>query len=272
MCLARICSLWLMPLLVLCGNGAHALTPPPPVNLTFYVGTAGCPAGPEQVINVWQDTVAFANIGFCASAPTSGTLTFTSSDANAVLPGPTAYNSLILPPALQTANVVFRTPGRHTIVARDVANNLSWTLTVEVLRTTEVFGAGCAVTLVARPPRIALSGEGHPIVVSNCNTTPTGVLSFASTDPLATLPPPRAYSAGPNFGESAGNVVFRTPGLQTLFLRDSSGNDVSVSVTFNVLRSTATANASVPLGNPWITIALTLLIAGIARLTILRRS
>jgi hypothetical protein len=271
MSLTKLRLLVLIPMLLLCRH-ANALTPPPPVNLTFYIGTAGCPAAPDQVFTVYQDLVAFANIGFCASAPATGTLTFTSSDANAVLPGPTAYNSLTLQPAPQTANVVFRTPGRHTIVARDVANNLSWGLTVEVLRTTEVLGAGCAVTLVARPPRIALIDEGHPIAVSNCDLTPTGVLSFASTDPLATLPAPRAYAAGPNFGEAAGDVVFRTPGLQTLFLRDSNGNDVSTSVTFSVLRSSATANASVPLGNRWITIVLSLSIAGIAWRATRRRS
>jgi hypothetical protein len=225
---AALCLIAITPL--------YALSPLPPVLFPLSIGTSGCPAPPVQTYTVVQNTVNSASIAFCATAPAQGTLNFSSSDPNASLPAPTLYDSRVLNVAPQTARpIVFRTPGQHTLRVRDSANGIDLSFPVRVNHATEVLGYECAQVAIFVPPKITVAGVGHPIAVSNCSTVaaPTPVLTFTSTDPLATLPPARAFSAGPNFGEFAGEAVFRTTGAQLLYLRNPAGELVA-QATFDV--------------------------------------
>jgi hypothetical protein len=231
----------------------------------LFVGTQGCPAAPEFIYDVFQYTQHSAMIGFCANAPARGTLTFSSSDANALLPDPTPYNALALTASPQTASpIVFRTPGVHTLTARDAANNITLVVRVQVNHAVEILGYECASLAVALPPKITVVDVGHPLAVSNCTSAATPVLTFSSSDPLATLPAPRAFAAGPNFGEAAGNAVFRTPGIQFVYLRDPAGALVS-QTAFDVRSSNGLASfPSVPVNAAW---ALGLLVLGMGVLS-----
>ncbi len=245
-------------------TSALALSPLPPVELALYLGTSGCRAAPSVVVDVVQDTQANVTLSPCGIAPVSGSLRFTSSDGNAALPPAYGYNFAIVPPTAQSVFVSFRTPGLHTLTARDAANNVAATLTVNVLPAPILLEVGCPSLAIARAPTITIIGRSHAISVFNCFDTNTPPLSLGSSDPRAEFPSAaRVYPPALGVPQTVGTIIFRSPGLHTVFLRD--GDARFAPAQFNVLPGEPSVAASaVPVDGRAALFGCALLVAGLA--------
>jgi hypothetical protein len=242
----RICSLWVG--IFVFTSMAFGLTPPPPVTIPYYLGTSGCPASPTIVRDVYQDRAVLITVGACAVGPGVGTLVFSSSDANATLPATFNYNFLVnwLVPN-NPDPVTFRTPGRQTLTARDAANNVVLTETVNVLPSPGELLVNCITVLNVNPPTITLTGRAHPLAVINCSDVATAPLTFVSSDACAQLPSgARSYLPSPGVPVPAGEVIFCTPGLQTVSLQNASGTIVA-EYRFNAIRGADEASGGTPI-------------------------
>ncbi len=242
---------WIIALISLLGpNLANALSPLPPFELTFYIGTAGCPAKPSVVMDVTQERPIYLTLGQCAVAPPIGTLTFESSDPNGVLPANFNYNFLTMQAgAISPGNAYFRTPGIQTITARDAAKNIVISETFNVLPMGILLEVGCVSLAIARPPTITRVGSVHALSVFNCLDTATPALSVVSSDSNATLPiGTRVFSQAFGVPQRFGDIAFQSPGLRTVSLRDAGGTVYATS-SFNVLADGPLAPAqNVPVG------------------------
>ena len=258
---------WIIVFFALFGtNLSKGLSPPPPFELTFYVGTAGCPAKPTVVMEITQERAIYLTLGQCAVTPLSGTLSFSSSDSNAVLPASFNYNALTMQPgAISPGNAYFRTPGIQTITARDAANNIVISETFNVLPVGILLEVGCVSLANARPPTITRVGSVHTLSVFNCLDTATPALSVFSTDPIATFPTGvRVFPPAFGVPQLYGDIAFQTPGLRTVSLRDGNGITYATH-SFNVLADGAIGPAQpVPVGSPFGMALLALLLAGLA--------
>jgi hypothetical protein len=257
---------WIAILLALLAtNLAHALSPLPPLEVTLYLGTANCPARPAVIQNAFQNQPITITLAACGVAPATGTLSFTSSDPSATLPAAFAYNFLTLQPGPIIAGTLYlRTPGVHTLVARDAANNITASETFNVSPVAALLEVGCISPAIALPPLNAIAGKSHPLSVVNCGDTTTPLLTLESTDPAATLPRgPRAYAPSLGVPESIGSVTFQTPGLRLVRLRGADGT-LFATFAFNVLADQAgVASQAVPVNAPLALAGCTLLIAAL---------
>ncbi len=256
--------------LILFGNLAHALTPPPIVVIPVYIGTLGCPAAPSIVTPVRQDEIVFLEIKPCGAGPLRGALEIRNSDPNAIRSTTFNYNFL-LAAAQPQPGIVFRTPGQHTVTVRDVENNLMWSVTVFVNTATQAFAPSCAVIAVALPPPIALIGNPVTILVNNCADADTPALFVVSSDPSAILPSgARVYTPSLGIPQLLGDVRFQRPSLQTLTLRDAGGAVYGV-ISFDVQRGAAEAVAApVPINSLALIFFCTFVIAAVAAVSLCR--
>jgi hypothetical protein len=234
-------------------NIANALSPLPPLEITLYIGTSGCPARPAVLQNVFQNQPVIVKVEPCGVAPPTGTLSFTSSDANATLPATFAYNFLTLRPGPIIAGTLYlRSPGFHTVVAQDAANGVTASEAFTVMPSSALLEVNCPSLTVALPPLITVVGKPHPLSVVNCGDTTTTALTVDSTDPAAILPTgARAYPPSLGVPEAIGSVTFQTPGLRVVRLRAADGT-VFAAFPFNVLAADQpnAAPQAVPINSP----------------------
>lgn len=246
-------------------NLAHALSPLPPLEVTLYLGIANCPARPAVIQNAFQNQPISITLAACGVAPTTGTLSFTSSDPSATLPAAFAYNFLTLRPGPIIAGTLYlRTPGVHTLVARDAANTITASETFNVSPVTALLEVGCVSLAIAVPPLNTIAGKSHPLSVLNCGDTATPILTLESTDPAAMLPMgPRTYPPSLGVPESIGSVTFQTPGLRVVRLRGADGT-LFATFSFNVLADQMSVGSqAVPANTPLALAGCALLIAAL---------
>jgi len=149
----------------------------------------------------------------------------TSTDPQAVLP---ATVSFVDGNGIAEIDVTFSTAGPQTLTVTDAASpNFSGSAVITV-------GGGYGIVL---PPAV-VAGSTIDIAVTNldplCNVALgyNGTATFSSSDPAATLPPSTAFVAGVANGLS---VTFRTPGVQSLTVRDTGSRDIVGSVSTAVV-------------------------------------
>jgi hypothetical protein len=219
---------------------AFGLTPPPPVEVPLYIGTSACPASPSIIRDVYTDRSVRLITGRCGVFPNRGTLVFSSSDADGILPPNFTYDFAVDNiVAVNPAPVRFRTPGRQTFTARDVANNLVITETFNVLPSPGLLELNCIRPAIAPTPSITLVGLEQPVLGLNCGDTVSPLFTFVSSDSCAKVPSGATQiAAGFGVPISLGAVTFCTPGLQTVSLRDAAGTTLA-SIAFNVQRGPA---------------------------------
>jgi hypothetical protein len=217
---------------------AFGLTPPPPVIVPLYIGTSACPAPPSIIRDVYTDRVVNLITARCGVFPNRGTLVFSSSDVNAILPPSFTYDFAVDNiVAANPAPVTFRTPGRQSFTARDVANNIVLTETFNVLPSPGQLEINCPRIAIATIPSIALVGLAQPLTAFNCGDAASQPLTFFSSDTCAQMPGgARSIPSSLGVPLSLGNVTFCTPGLQSVSLRDDSGATLAT-ISFNVQRS-----------------------------------
>jgi hypothetical protein len=160
----------------------------------------------------------------------TGTLHFTSSDPDAVLPADYTFNGK---EGTHAFDVTFHTAGTQTITAIDTVTGISTTETVTV-------APGRASQLVAYETPVAnpvVAGTSQTLYVQardawgNIVTGYTGTIHFASSDPNASLP--AGYTFNGSEGTHGFEATFLTAGSQTVTLSDTAngiGGSLKVTV------------------------------------------
>ncbi len=161
----------------------------------------------------------------------TGTVTFTSNDAQAILPANYTFTGPDAGSRVFINAYTLKTAGSRTITA--TAGSVTGTspgITVN--------SALPAATMTAAAPSPDTAGSGLSVTVTakdaygNIATSYTGTVSLTSTDPQAVLPGPYTFVAGDN-GSHAIPVTLKTAGSQTVSATDGTLNANTGGVTVN---------------------------------------
>jgi hypothetical protein len=224
-----------------CGGGGSPAAPPPPSTTHFSVTGSSANATAGVAFNFTVQALDASNNGV---ASYSGTMHFTSSDSQAILPA----NSTLANGA-GSFSVTFRTPGQQTITATD-------TVTPSITGTSNsITVTGPATHLSLTAPAAAVTGVAIQVMVTaqdvanNTVTNYSGTVHFTSTDAKAVLP---ANSTLTN-GTGTFSMTFETSGAQTITATDTvtasiTGTSNSITVTGPATHLSLTAPAAAVTG------------------------
>lgn len=164
-----------------------------------------------------------------------GTVHFTSSDVQAVLPADYAFTAADT--GMHSFSLTLDTAGSQTVTATDVA-------TPSITATSPIaVSPGTATRITVSAPASAATGQAFSAAVtaydaeSNVATGYAGTVHFTSTDPQATVPADYTFVGGDS-GAHTFSVTMVTAGQQTLTATDS-GNGLSGSATLQVASGAA---------------------------------
>jgi hypothetical protein len=223
-----------------CGGSSSSPPPPPATHLSVAATSVTVTAGTPFNITV----IALDASG--AVVPTyPGTVHFTSSDAQAVLPANSTLTS-----GTGTFSVTLKTAGGQTIAATDtVTNSISGTsITISVSQPATHFSVTAPASATAGT---AFNFTATALDASNNTATSySGTVHFASTDGQAVLP---ANSTLAN-GTGMFSATLKTLGGQTLTASDIvntsiTGTSNSISVIGPATHFSLTAPSAVTTGN-----------------------
>lgn len=211
-----------------CGGGNS--TPPVPVNAFQFVVTTSAPtitAGTALSIGVRAIDVSGATV-----SNYRGTVHFTSSDPQAVLPKDATLSN-----GTGTFSVTLKTSGGQGIVATDTLNFMlvgSVPVTVNPGPAAQLSVSANSAATVAIPLNVTVSAlDAYMNVASGY----AGTVKFASSDPQSALP---ANSTLTN-GAGTFSVTFKTIGSQTVTVSDAGTTSLkATSGSINVVSNTAT--------------------------------
>lgn len=213
-------------LLQACGGGSS--TPPPPPAAQLHVTSSStATAGTALQVSV----TAVGTNGAMASAY-GGTVHFTSSDPQAVLP-----KDSMLTNGAGTFSVTLKTAGNQSISVAD-------TVTVAVAGSNSIsVNPGLAAQFTVSGPTAATTGIVINVSVSaqdaysNTATGYTGTVTFSSSDKQATVVPASSPLSG---GVGSFSVTFNTVGSQTVSATDTvtaslKGSSSAINVVSNAV-------------------------------------
>jgi hypothetical protein len=180
----------------------------------------------------------------------TGTIHFTSSDAQAVLPAD--YTFVAGDKGVHIFNGALGTAGTHSITAMDTVGS-----TIAGTQSGIIVNAGpTAQLLVAGYPSPVLVGTSQSFTVSaedafgNLTAGYTGTVHFTSSDPAAILPANHTFTSGQSNkdnGAATFNATLNTAGLRSITATDT----ISASITgtqLGITVNSATANTTTTLG------------------------
>jgi hypothetical protein len=188
-------------------------------------------AGTQAAVTVTAED-QFGNVDSSGPNAFNGTVTFTSSDGQAALPGPAALSN-----GSGSFNITLKTAGLQSITATSGGltasqSNISVNPTaanhfvVTTSPTSASVGAEVRVTVTAYDP------------YNNVATGYTGAVHLTSTDPKAILP--ADYTFGTDHGAHAFVVIFQTTGNQTVTATDTAQKTITAtSAPISVTAATA---------------------------------
>jgi hypothetical protein len=155
----------------------------------------------------------------------SGTVHFTSSDPQAVLPA--KYTFTAADAGVHTFNITLKTAGSRSITVADTAKAM-------LTRTGAIRVTPAAASqLVITGPTSVINGIAQAFIVrvtdayGNTVTGYRGTLHFTSSDPKAVLPADYTFTAT-NAGKHTFRVTFKTPGTQWLQVVDVANGALTV--------------------------------------------
>jgi hypothetical protein len=173
----------------------------------------------------------------------TGTVHFTSSDRQALLPG--NYTFLVGDAGIHAFSATLKTAGTQSITARD-------TVTTTIVGTQTGIKVNPAVVsqLKILAPRTATAGSPFDVTVTAQdaygNTTPsyTGTVHFTSTDARGTLPADYTFTSG-DAGQHlfSSGVTFKTAGARTVKATDTATSSIAGSATLTVVAAAASSLA-----------------------------
>ena len=208
--LLSICSLSLLS-----GCGGGTTTPPPIVATHFSVTSAT--SGPSDGTAFMFTVTALGASGQTATSY-SGTVHFSSTDGQAMLPAATTMTTVTA-----TFSATLKTTGNQTITVTDAAM-LTGTSSAIVVKAT-----GATQLVVA--PSTFTANTGTPVsftvtaldALNNTATGYSGTVHFTSSDPLAMLPGDSALSNG----SGTFSVTLKTSGTQTISATDKAQSSIT---------------------------------------------
>ncbi|MCI0686672.1 MAG: Ig-like domain-containing protein, partial [Sporichthyaceae bacterium] len=202
--------------------------------------TAGVPASITVTAN---DLYGNAATGFV------GTVGFTSTDGAATLPANYTFQAGDAGTHTFTGGVTLRTAGTRSVTATAGALVGSQSVAVD---------PAAAATLTAGGlPDPFTAGTSASLVVTafdpfgNVATGYTGTVTFAATDPAATLPAGFTFQAGDAGSHTfVGGVTLRTIGSRSVTVTDATVGTLSGSQTVSVIAGSISATNSTVVANP----------------------
>jgi hypothetical protein len=176
----------------------------------------------------------------------TGTIHFTSSDPQAVLPAD--YTFTAADAGVHTFTVTLKTAGSRSVTATDTASSSitgSTTVTVNPAAASSIVLAGYS------SPTTAGVANGFTVTArdayGNVASGYTGTLHFTSSDPLAALPADYTYTAA-DAGVHSFNATLETAGSRSITATDTASSSMTSSTTVTV--NPAAASAIVVAGFP----------------------
>ncbi len=181
-----------------------------------------------------------------------GTVTFASTDPQAVLPA--SYTFTTADAGTHTFTATLKTAGTQTISLADSANSLSAAQTGIVVTV-----AAASSILVTGYPATATAGVAQTVTVTafdafgNVATNYSGTVTFTSSDPQAALPTAYTFTAADQ-GTHTFSVALKTAGIQTLTVSDGSlsGTESNIAISpASAVRFVVTAPTSINQATPF---------------------
>ncbi len=202
----------------------------------------GFPSTTAGVAQSFAVTVkdAFGNL----STGYTGTVTFSSSDAQAGLPA--SYTFTAADAGVHTFSATLKTAGRQSITVKDAANS-----TVLGSQTgIAVSAAATAVSFSIAGFPATTAGVAHTFTVTardaygNLTTGYTGTVTFSSSDVLAGLPANYTFTAADG-GVHAFSATLKKAGTQSITVTDAANATILGSQTGIAVSATAAATFSI---------------------------
>lgn len=169
----------------------------------------------------------------------TGTVYFTSSDANADLPDD--YTFLAGDKGVHTFSATLVTAGSKTVTAKD-----STTGTITGTSAADVVSAGTVTHLLVSGPTSSVANTASSITVKAVNAAGgvvagyTGIVHFASTDSTATLPADYTFVGG-DAGSHTFSVTLKKAGVATVSVKDTVTASIAGSAKVTVDGTDASA-------------------------------
>ncbi|HTC92169.1 MAG TPA: FG-GAP-like repeat-containing protein, partial [Terriglobales bacterium] len=167
-----------------------------------------------------------------------GTAHFTSSDAQAVLPGNYTFVAGDNGVHTFTNLLTFKTAGSQTVTATDTATG---TITGTSAVVTVTFASGGATKLLVTAPASSSAGAAFNVTVTaqdqygNTVTNYAGAVHFTTSDGQGTVPANYTFVAGDNgVHVFANGVTLKTAGSQTVTATDTVTGSINGTATVNV--------------------------------------
>ena len=206
---------------------AVSVTPASAIHLSV-TGPAGSPAGTTSSITV-KALDAYGNV----ATAYAGTVHFTSSDGQAVLPA----NS-VLTNGIQTFSVTLKTVGSQTVTATDTTtgsiNGSESGVTVTPASATSFSVTGLSGNTAGTAGSMTVTALDS---YGNVATSYSGTVHFTSSDAQAVLP----ANASLNGGTGTFDVTLKTAGTQLVTATDSVNGSITGSETGVFITAAATA-------------------------------
>jgi hypothetical protein len=201
---------------ILSWTGQFQLAPPQASSFTVSANPTSITAGQTTQVTVTaKDQNGNPLPGY------TGTVHFTSSDGQAVLPANYQFTAADM--GVHVFTVTLKTAGNDTITVTDAAMpSVTGSASVAVSP-----AATSAFAVTGFPVFIAPGGTGTFTVRATDafgNTTPTytGTVHFTSSDPMATLPADYTFMAGENGVHSGFTATLRTVGIRSITATDTA--------------------------------------------------
>ena len=194
----------LTALLVVAGSVAFAKGPPASVVKFVVTGLAPAAAGTVQTVRVSAQVDGKANAGY------RGTVAFTSTDPQAVLPAPYTFTSK--DKGTRTFSVTLKTAGTQSLTVRDTGN-----AALTVTSGPVAIAPAAAASLTVDGLDDAVAGTAQSVTLTlrdaygNLATGYRGTVHFTSSDPQAVLPANTAFTAA-DAGSRSFSVTLKTAG------------------------------------------------------------
>jgi hypothetical protein len=201
--------------------GATVMAAPVPTHFVLY-GLHDGPAGTAETV-----TIVAVDVAGRLSWNYAGTVSFSSTDSHAVLPGPATFSGGRL-----TASVVFNTAGSQTLTVTALTGTpISGHQSLNVSAQTIHFYVYAQSSATVGSPLylfvVALDADNRPVLGY------TGTVHFTSTDGNASLPIDYTFLPS-DHGRHLFQVDFTNTGAQTVTLTDKSNSSLTINVNVQV--------------------------------------
>ena len=232
-------------LVALSGSQSATISPGPAVSLTVAGITDGSVGTRSVTVTVRDD---FANVADAYR----GTVHFTSSDLLATLPDDYAFTQSDA--GTHQFTMSLNSSGIQTVTVTDAANSLTGSQSASI-------AAAPTSHFVVTGLVDGKAGDSQSVTVVAVDTLGhtagnyRGTISFASTDPIASLPTDYTFTAGDSGSHTfSADLILQTTGTHTITVADNAnpavtGTSASVTITSGDAVNLGTSELSGPVGN-----------------------